>query len=58
MRFNLVGLIIGQRGTGKTSFIKGDKAVNVQGLIQIYQKKNGGRKEKAQAINVVIFWGG
>lgn len=40
MRFNLVGLIIGQRGTGKTSFIKGDKKVNVPGLIPIYQKKN------------------
>lgn len=39
MRFNTVGIIIGQRGTGKTSFIKGDVKNNVPGLIPIYQSK-------------------
>lgn len=48
MRFNQVGIIIGQRGTGKSLFVLGsnysakpeDKALNIKGLFDIYAKKN------------------
>lgn len=46
MRFNLVGLVIGQRGTGKTLFVMGskysaktsDQALNIPGLFDIAQR--------------------
>jgi hypothetical protein len=49
MRFNLVGLVIGQRGTGKSLFVTGskytskpeDKKLNIPGLFDTYlNKKN------------------
>lgn len=46
-RFNQVGIIIGQRGTGKSLFVLGskysakpeDKALNIPGILEIYEKK-------------------
>lgn len=48
MRFNQVGIIIGQRGTGKSFFLlgskwsakPGDDQLNKQGILEIYEKKN------------------
>lgn len=47
MRFNLVGIVIGQRGTGKSLFVLGsenssketDKKLNIPGILPIYQKR-------------------
>lgn len=37
-RFNKVFGIIGDRGTGKTKYAKGDSALNLVGLVNIYQR--------------------
>lgn len=47
MRFNQVGIIIGQRGTGKSFFMlgskysakPGDDKLNTPGIIEVYEKK-------------------
>ena len=47
MRFNQVGIIIGQRGTGKSLFVLGskysakpdDKKLNIPGILDIYLRK-------------------
>lgn len=39
-RFNKIVGIFGRRGTGKTVFTIGDKALNIKGLINFYLSKN------------------
>lgn len=36
---NSVGIVIGRRGTGKTVFVKGDRALKAPGLIGLFPKK-------------------
>lgn len=43
-RTNLVGCIVGGRGTGKTTYLKGNSAVGVKGLLQSYQVKYPNQK--------------
>lgn len=38
--YNTVNMIIGKRGTGKTVFAKGDHALNITGLFDLYLQKN------------------
>jgi hypothetical protein len=40
MTDNTVSGIFGIRGTGKTSYLKGDKEFNLPGIFPVYQKKN------------------
>jgi hypothetical protein len=44
MRNNLITLIVGDRGTGKTTFIKGNQALKVEGLIPRYKKQDSSKK--------------
>lgn len=39
-RFNVIGAIFGQRGSGKTDYLKGNKKHSLPGLMNIYPKKN------------------
>lgn len=44
MRTNTVTVVVGGRGTGKTTFLKGDEALNVKGVVSEYLKKNPDQK--------------
>jgi hypothetical protein len=35
-RVNIIGLVIGTRGTGKTTYLKGDEKLKIEGIIDIY----------------------
>lgn len=39
-RFNKVFAIFGQRGSGKTEFLKGNNQLNIPGIINIYPKRD------------------
>lgn len=39
-RFNVIGAIFGQRGSGKTDYLKGNPAHNLPGVMNIYPRKN------------------
>ena len=39
-RFNRIFSIFGARGSGKTEYLKGNKALNIPGIINIYPKRN------------------
>jgi hypothetical protein len=43
-RVNLVGIICGGRGTGKSTFVEGDKTVKVPGIIPTYLKRKPSQK--------------
>lgn len=40
VRFNKIVLLLGARGTGKTTFLIGDKTKKIPGLLNIYLKKD------------------
>jgi KaiC/GvpD/RAD55 family RecA-like ATPase len=44
MRTNTVTLIVGDRGTGKTTFLKGSKIDRVTGVIDVYLRQNPKKK--------------
>ncbi len=39
MRTNTITLIVGDRGTGKTTLVKGDKIAGVKGILDVYRKR-------------------
>lgn len=39
-RFNYVSVLVGDRGTGKTTWLKGDPSVNIKGLFPSYLEQN------------------
>jgi hypothetical protein len=44
MRTNKIFLVVGNRGTGKTTFLQGNSAVKVPGIIPTYQRRKPGQK--------------
>lgn len=44
MRTNTINLIIGDRGTGKTTFIQGDEDLGIKGVLPVYERHSSIKK--------------